>query len=162
MFSQWYFFYIQGLYARCDYEKKVFTPWWSTIPSISTTPPLTSKSLTKMKTTTDNVGNQKDSRSSWPTKRPIITRRMREKMANVFPSWKMHCNQSYWQTSVPADVMHIARTLLMNLIYLGFTIKKDLTWKKHINQGKPLRPLASSGKIWEDALPKPKQQPTPL
>ena len=42
---------------RCDYEKKVFKPRWSTIPSISTNPPLTSKSLTKIKTTAHNVGN---------------------------------------------------------------------------------------------------------
>jgi uncharacterized protein involved in cysteine biosynthesis len=38
--------------------------------------------------------HQKDPRCSRPTKRPIITRRMGKKMANVFPSWKMHCNQS--------------------------------------------------------------------
>jgi hypothetical protein len=46
--------------------------------------------------------------------------------------------------------------------YPGVTINKDLTWTKHINQtiGKAFKTLmASSGEIWEDALPKPKQQP---
>ena len=52
MYIQLYFFYV-----RCDYEKKFFTPWWSTIPSISTNPPLTSKSLTTIKITTHNIGN---------------------------------------------------------------------------------------------------------
>ena len=52
MFIQLSFFYV-----RCDYKKKVFKPWWSTIPAISTNPPLTSKSLTPIKITTYNVGN---------------------------------------------------------------------------------------------------------
>jgi hypothetical protein len=52
MFIQLSFFYV-----RCDYEKKVFKPWWSTIQSISTNPPLTCKSLTTIKTTTHNVEN---------------------------------------------------------------------------------------------------------
>ena len=57
MFSKWYFFCIHQFYGRCDYEKKVFKPWWSTIPTISTNPPLTSKLQTTIKTTTHNIAN---------------------------------------------------------------------------------------------------------
>ena len=56
MFSQWYVFIFYN-YVRCYYEKKVFKSWWSAIPSISTNPPVSSKSLTTIKTTTYNVGN---------------------------------------------------------------------------------------------------------
>jgi hypothetical protein len=56
IFSQWYFLYITIICEMWSW-KKVFKPWWSTIPSTSTNPPLTSKSLTTIKTTTYNVGD---------------------------------------------------------------------------------------------------------
>ena len=55
IFSQWSFFIFSN-YMWDVIIKKVVKPWWSTISSISTNPPLSSKSLTTIKTTTYNVG----------------------------------------------------------------------------------------------------------
>ena len=56
IFSQWSFFIFSN-YLWDVIIKNVFKPWWSTIPSISTNPPLTSKSLTTIQTTAHKVGN---------------------------------------------------------------------------------------------------------